>query len=382
MAARRRAAPTPTQGPRSGSDLHLVCRPRAAHAPARRARAGRRRRPVLAEPELARCCARSPTRAQWESTRRPRARLRLRHRRASAASAPTTSTRRAAPAAVFRLIPEKIATLEELNMPPGGRDAGPPAQRARAGHRADRLGQVDHARRDHRPDQRRRTTSTSSRSRTRSSSCTRTRSSIVLAARGRAPHRVLRRRAARRDPPEPGRDPGRRDARPGEIELAITAAEMGALVFGTLHTNSATKTIDRLIDVFPTDEQEQIRISSPKRSRAWCRSSCCRTADGKGRVRGQRDPDEDRRAAEHHPRGQHAMISDDHPGRQAHRHADDGRSARGARAQRQDSTEGRVISARPTRRTSKRCSTHPRMHCEAGCSTSTIREPRRLVRGT
>jgi twitching motility protein PilT len=45
-----------------------------------------------------------------------------------------------------------------------------------------------------------------------------------------------------------------------EVELAILAAEMGALVFGTLHTNSAVKTIDRLIDIFPTDQQEQIRI--------------------------------------------------------------------------------------------------------------------------
>ena len=43
------------------------------------------------------------------------------------------------------------------------------------------------------------------------------------------------------------------------IGLAITAAEMGYLVFATLHTNSAAKTIDRIIDVFPTDAQEQIR---------------------------------------------------------------------------------------------------------------------------
>src|SRR5581483_8574110 len=41
------------------------------------------------------------------------------------------------------------------------------------------------------------------------------------------------------------------------IALAITAAEMGVLVFGTLHTNNAAKTIDRLIDAFPTDQQGQ-----------------------------------------------------------------------------------------------------------------------------
>jgi twitching motility protein PilT len=45
------------------------------------------------------------------------------------------------------------------------------------------------------------------------------------------------------------------------ISLALRAAEMGLLVFGTLHTNSAAKTIDRLIDVFPADEQAQTRVS-------------------------------------------------------------------------------------------------------------------------
>jgi twitching motility protein PilT len=45
------------------------------------------------------------------------------------------------------------------------------------------------------------------------------------------------------------------------ISLALKAAEMGVLVFGTLHTNSASKTIDRLIDVFPADEQPQARMS-------------------------------------------------------------------------------------------------------------------------
>ncbi|MFQ5654230.1 MAG: type IV pilus twitching motility protein PilT [Planctomycetota bacterium] len=43
------------------------------------------------------------------------------------------------------------------------------------------------------------------------------------------------------------------------IGLAITAAEMGNLVFATLHTNSAAKTVDRIIDVFPEDQQNQIR---------------------------------------------------------------------------------------------------------------------------
>ncbi|MBT9556417.1 MAG: type IV pilus twitching motility protein PilT [Myxococcales bacterium] len=43
------------------------------------------------------------------------------------------------------------------------------------------------------------------------------------------------------------------------IQLALSAAETGLLVFGTLHTNSAAKTVDRIINVFPTDEQESVR---------------------------------------------------------------------------------------------------------------------------
>ncbi len=69
-----------------------------------------------------------------------------------------------------------------------------------------------------------------------------------------------------------------------EVELAITGAEMGALVFGTLHTNSATKTIDRLIDIFPTDQQEQIRISLAEALAGVVSQILIPTADGKSRV--------------------------------------------------------------------------------------------------
>jgi len=48
------------------------------------------------------------------------------------------------------------------------------------------------------------------------------------------------------------------------IELAITAAATGHLVFGTLHTQSASKTVDRIIDVFPADQQNKIRQTLPK----------------------------------------------------------------------------------------------------------------------
>jgi len=67
------------------------------------------------------------------------------------------------------------------------------------------------------------------------------------------------------------------------IELAITAAEMGSLVFGTLHTNSATKTIDRLIDAFPASQQSQIRSTLADSISAIVSQQLLPTADGQGR---------------------------------------------------------------------------------------------------
>jgi twitching motility protein PilT len=67
------------------------------------------------------------------------------------------------------------------------------------------------------------------------------------------------------------------------IALAITAAEMGMLVFGTLHTNSAVKTVDRIVDAFPADEQNQIRVSLSESLSGVVSQLLLRTADGKGR---------------------------------------------------------------------------------------------------
>ena len=67
------------------------------------------------------------------------------------------------------------------------------------------------------------------------------------------------------------------------IGLAITAAEMGLLVFGTLHTNSAAKTIDRIIDAFPAKEQEQIRLSLSESLAGVVSQLLLPTADGRGR---------------------------------------------------------------------------------------------------
>jgi len=68
------------------------------------------------------------------------------------------------------------------------------------------------------------------------------------------------------------------------ISLAMTAAETGHLVFGTLHTSSAAKTVDRIIDVFPAAEKEMIRAMLSESLRAVISQTLCKTKDGTGRV--------------------------------------------------------------------------------------------------
>lgn len=68
------------------------------------------------------------------------------------------------------------------------------------------------------------------------------------------------------------------------IQLALTAAETGLLVLGTLHTSSAPKTIDRIIDVFPTTQQAQIRTMLGESLRGVISQSLLRRADRKGRI--------------------------------------------------------------------------------------------------
>jgi twitching motility protein PilT len=67
------------------------------------------------------------------------------------------------------------------------------------------------------------------------------------------------------------------------IRLALTAAELGVLVFGTLHTNGAAQTIDRIIDVFPEDAQAQARSMLADSLQGVVSQLLLRTADGKGR---------------------------------------------------------------------------------------------------
>ena len=68
------------------------------------------------------------------------------------------------------------------------------------------------------------------------------------------------------------------------IRLAMTAAETGHLVFGTLHTSSAAKTVDRIIDGFPAEEKEMVRAMLSESLVAVISQTLCKTKDGQGRV--------------------------------------------------------------------------------------------------
>lgn len=71
---------------------------------------------------------------------------------------------------------------------------------------------------------------------------------------------------------------------PETIGLALTAAETGHLVFGTLHTTGAAKTVDRIVDVFPAGEKEMIRSMLSESLRAVISQTLLKTKDGSGRV--------------------------------------------------------------------------------------------------
>jgi twitching motility protein PilT len=68
------------------------------------------------------------------------------------------------------------------------------------------------------------------------------------------------------------------------ISVALTAAETGHLVFATLHTQDAPQTIDRIIDVFPPHQQQQVRVQLAGSLQGIVCQTLCRKAEGSGRV--------------------------------------------------------------------------------------------------
>ena len=116
------------------------------------------------------------------------------------------------------------------------------------------------------------------------------------------------------------------------MATALTAAETGHLVFATLHTQDAPQTIDRIIDVFPPHQQEQIRVQLSTTLMGVCTQQLLPTRDGRGRVVACEILVPDAGRAQPHPRGQDAPDLLHHADRHAVRHADHGRGAGRPRA--------------------------------------------------
>ncbi len=112
------------------------------------------------------------------------------------------------------------------------------------------------------------------------------------------------------------------------ISTALTAAETGHLVFGTLHTQSAPSTIDRIIDVFAPEQQEQVRIMIANSLQAVVTQALLPTSDGVGRIAALEILLAGRRRPEPHPPGEDraGLLGD--ADQDVGRHADDGAGAR------------------------------------------------------
>ncbi len=108
------------------------------------------------------------------------------------------------------------------------------------------------------------------------------------------------------------------------IRLALSAAETGHLVFGTLHTSSAAKTIDRIVDVFPADEKEMVRAMLSESLQAVISQTLLKTKDGSGPRGGARDHGGHAGDPQPDPRSEDRADVLGDPDRQQRRHADAG----------------------------------------------------------
>ena len=76
------------------------------------------------------------------------------------------------------------------------------------------------------------------------------------------------------------------------MSIAVTAAEMGILVMGTLHTNGAAPTVDRIVNAFPADKQSHVRTMLSTSLRGVISQQLLQRTDERGPRRGARDPDQ------------------------------------------------------------------------------------------
>ena len=120
------------------------------------------------------------------------------------------------------------------------------------------------------------------------------------------------------------------------ISTALTAAETGHLVFATLHTQSTAQTVDRIIDVFPPEQQGQVRTQLSIALQGIVTQQLLPTADGMGRDGRLRGADSDPGDPQPDPRGQDPPDLRRGADLRRGRHADDGRRPGATGAGRQD----------------------------------------------
>ncbi len=105
------------------------------------------------------------------------------------------------------------------------------------------------------------------------------------------------------------------------MSIAVTAAEMGILVMGTLHTNGAAPTVDRMINVFPSDKQSHVRTMLSTSLRGSGLTTATAEIGQAGSRRGAGNPRQYPRIAEPDPPGQARPARERHAGRRRVRHA-------------------------------------------------------------
>ena len=99
------------------------------------------------------------------------------------------------------------------------------------------------------------------------------------------------------------------------MSIAVTAAEMGILVMGTLHTNGAAQTVDRMVNVFPSDKQSHVRTMLSTSLRGVVSQQLLQRADKQRPRRGAGDPGQHAGGLEPDPPGQARPAGEHHAGR-------------------------------------------------------------------
>ena len=138
------------------------------------------------------------------------------------------------------------------------------------------------------------------------------------------------------------------------MSIAVTAAEMGILVMGTLHTNGAAPTVDRMVNAFPADKQSHVRAMLSTSLRGVISQQLIPRAGKPGRVAALRNPGEHACGREPDPPGQARPARKHHAERRGARHAHDGFRHPGTARQGHDHRQRRLQEGASTRRSSSR----------------------------